>query len=96
MAKISRRRCPVPSFATFILPLITQAANDPQLVLDLDFGRNNASWNHPKVIEALTKADQLIKQGAQGVVLIYLSVNRRQCHPAKSQWADLEAVAELY
>lgn len=48
----------------FILPLITQAANDPQLVLDLDFGRNNASWNHPKVIEALTKADQLIKQGA--------------------------------
>jgi ABC-type glycerol-3-phosphate transport system substrate-binding protein len=48
----------------FILPLITQAANDPHLVLDLDYGHNGARWDHPKVIEALTKVDQLIKGGA--------------------------------
>ena len=48
----------------FVLPLITQAANDPQLVLDLDFGRNGARWDNPKVIEALTKVDQLVKGGA--------------------------------
>jgi ABC-type glycerol-3-phosphate transport system substrate-binding protein len=48
----------------FVLPLITQAANDPQLVLDLDYGRNGARWDNPKVIQALAKTEELVKGGA--------------------------------
>ncbi|GII32999.1 ABC transporter substrate-binding protein [Planotetraspora mira] len=48
----------------FFLPLVTQASDDPRLVLDIDQQRNGAKWDHPKVIEALTKLDELIKGGA--------------------------------
>jgi ABC-type glycerol-3-phosphate transport system substrate-binding protein len=48
----------------FVLPLITQASNNPQLVLDLDYGRNGVRWDNPSVVQALTKTDQLVKGGA--------------------------------
>jgi ABC-type glycerol-3-phosphate transport system substrate-binding protein len=48
----------------FVLPLVTQAANDPHLVLDLDYGRNDASWVNPHVIAAFTKLQQLLDGGA--------------------------------
>ena len=48
----------------FFLPLVTQAADDPKLLLDIDQQRNGARWDSPHVTEALTKLDQLVKGGA--------------------------------
>lgn len=48
----------------FFLPLITQVADDPQLVLDLDLQRNGARWDSAPVVQALAKVDELNKGGA--------------------------------
>ncbi|MEO3853812.1 extracellular solute-binding protein [Acrocarpospora sp. B8E8] len=48
----------------FFLPLITQASDDPKLLLDIDQQRNGAKWDHPKVTEALKKLEELVKGGA--------------------------------
>jgi ABC-type glycerol-3-phosphate transport system substrate-binding protein len=48
----------------FFLPLVTQASDDPKLLLDIDQQRNAAKWEHPKVVEALKKLDDLVKGGA--------------------------------
>ncbi|MFG1708854.1 ABC transporter substrate-binding protein [Nonomuraea sp. M3C6] len=48
----------------FFLPLITQASDDPALLLDIDQQRNGATWENPKVVEALTTMDKLVKGGA--------------------------------
>jgi ABC-type glycerol-3-phosphate transport system substrate-binding protein len=48
----------------FFLPLITQATDNPQLVLDLDLQRNGARWDSAPVVQALAKVDDLNKAGA--------------------------------
>lgn len=48
----------------FFLPLVTQASDDPRLLLDIDQLRDGARWENPSVIAALTKCDQLVKAGA--------------------------------
>ena len=53
-----------PGTVDFVLPLITQATDNPTLVLDLDQQRNGARWDQPKVVEAMAKLDQLVKGGA--------------------------------
>jgi ABC-type glycerol-3-phosphate transport system substrate-binding protein len=46
----------------FFLPLITQAADNPTLVLDLDaHTKPDMSWDSPPVMDALTKLDQIVK-----------------------------------
>jgi ABC-type glycerol-3-phosphate transport system substrate-binding protein len=51
---------PGPSGLDFMLPLITQVTDDPELVLDLDMQRNNASWDSPPVVEALAMVKRLV------------------------------------
>jgi ABC-type glycerol-3-phosphate transport system substrate-binding protein len=48
----------------FFLPLITQASDNPRLLLDIDQLRNGARWDNPSVTAALTKCDQLAQAGA--------------------------------
>jgi ABC-type glycerol-3-phosphate transport system substrate-binding protein len=55
---------PGPSGLDFLLPLITQVTDNPQLVLDLDLQRNGARWDSAPVIQALAKVDELNKAGA--------------------------------
>lgn len=53
---------PGPSGLDFLLPLITQGTDDPQLVLDLDMQRNDASWDSQPVIDALAMVKRLVDE----------------------------------
>ncbi|HVX45668.1 MAG TPA: extracellular solute-binding protein [Mycobacteriales bacterium] len=63
---------PGPSGLDFFLPLITQATDDPQVVLDLDQQVHGKSWDSAPVIEALQLVDKLQRAkvfapGANGI-----------------------------
>jgi len=48
----------------FMLPLITQATDNPDLVYDLDeHTKEGVSWNSKPVIDALTMVERLVKSG---------------------------------
>lgn len=53
---------PGPSGLDFLLPLITQGTDDPQLVLDLDMQRNDASWDSQPVVDALAMVKHLVDE----------------------------------
>ncbi|MCU1525936.1 MAG: hypothetical protein JWO18_2830 [Microbacteriaceae bacterium] len=49
--------------ADFVGPLITQASNDPTLLLKIDSQEDGKSWKDPAVVAALDKFQQLVKGG---------------------------------
>ena len=53
---------PGPSGLDFLLPLITQVTDNPQLVLDLDMQRKDASWDSQPVIESLAMVKHLVDE----------------------------------
>lgn len=53
---------PGPTGLDFMLPLITQASDNPQLILDLDAQRNGAKWSDKAVVDALAKVKQLVDE----------------------------------
>jgi ABC-type glycerol-3-phosphate transport system substrate-binding protein len=45
----------------FVCPLITQATDDPTLLLKIDAQQDGKNWNDPAVVAALDKLQQLVK-----------------------------------
>jgi ABC-type glycerol-3-phosphate transport system substrate-binding protein len=52
---------PGPSGLDFMLPLITQATDNPKLVLDLDMQRGGASWDSAPVVQSLEMVKRLVE-----------------------------------
>lgn len=52
-----------PANTDFLFPFITQAADDPTLLLKLDAQTDGSSWNSPYVVQGLQKMDTIIKAG---------------------------------
>lgn len=48
----------------FFLPLVTQASDNRQLLLDIDRQQHGKTWNDPHVVAALRKLDGLLSAGA--------------------------------
>lgn len=53
---------PGPTGLDLMLPMVTQATDNPTLLLDLDMQRNNATWDSPPVIEALKNVKRLVDE----------------------------------
>jgi ABC-type glycerol-3-phosphate transport system substrate-binding protein len=49
--------------ADFVGPLITQASDDPTLLLKIDAQKDGKDWKDPAVVAALDKFQQLVKAG---------------------------------
>jgi ABC-type glycerol-3-phosphate transport system substrate-binding protein len=62
--------------ADFLLPLITQATDDPKLVINLDQQVNGARWDSKPVVDALTMVDKLRKANVFGSGVNGLQTNQ--------------------
>jgi len=62
----------------FLLPLITQATDNPQLVIDLDQQIKGASWNSKPVVDALSVVHKLNRAGVFGSGVNGLQTNQAE------------------
>jgi ABC-type glycerol-3-phosphate transport system substrate-binding protein len=58
---LSMPASPSYAMADFVGPLVTQASDDPTLLLKIDAQENGATWNNEAVVEALAKFQSLVK-----------------------------------
>lgn len=73
---------PGPTGLDLMLPMITQATDDPELMIDLDMQRNGASWDSPPVIQALARVKTL--------------VDKQVCQPDINGVTDQQAAAAFF
>lgn len=50
----------------FVAPLITQASDDPTLLLKIDAQKDGKNWKDPAVVSAISKFQDLVKAGVFG------------------------------
>ncbi len=70
---MSAQGTPSNQLADFVMPIITQATDDPQVALDLDaHEKPGVTWNSPPVIQALTVVKELRDAGVwdKGVLAV--------------------------
>lgn len=73
---------PGPTGLDLMLPLITQATDNPQLLLDLDMQRGGATWDSQPVVQALTLVKRL--------------VDEKVCQPDINGVTDQQAAAAFF